>query len=75
MNVFDIPRSLISSFKCRWIGWTRQSVTDNYGNKAEELKLVCRSPELLVKGTQLYTCSDVCRICTHWEMDKKWSEE
>jgi hypothetical protein len=75
MNVFKIPRSLIVAFKCTWIGWYRKGVTDHCGRPAEELKIVCNNPTLNTKeGTILYTCSDMCRICEFWKMEKKNEE-
>ena len=75
MNVFKVPRSLISAFKCTWIGWCRKKAMDHFGSEAEELKIVCNNPTLNTKkNATLYTCSDVCRVCEFWEMEKKDEE-
>ena len=71
MNVFRKPRSIIQTYKCKWLGWFRQKVIAHSGESAQKLSLSCSNPDMVYKNPILFTSIDVCRICEKWCEDKE----
>ena len=66
MKIFNKPRSIISAYKCKWMGWFREKATTYDGHEAEKLSLCCVNPEMQYKKDVLLTTLDFCRVCEKW---------
>ena len=66
-DIFSKPRSIISAYKCKWMGWFREKATTYDGYEAEKLSLCCTNPDMKLKCHVLFTSLDFCRACTMWQ--------
>ena len=66
MNIFSKPRSIISAYKCKWMGWFREKATTYDDHEAEKLSLCCVNPDMIYKKDVLFTTLDFCRVYNEW---------